>query len=257
MNESRKNFIINFWLKCNEICPKYGLNAIDAIVAQACCESRYGESGLSKYHNYFGMKCGSSYKGKSVNMATKEEYQPGVISNIRDNFRAYDSMEEGIKGYCEFITGFSRYSNLKGVTDSHQYFVNLKNDGWATASSYVATLDSIDPIVKDVMKRFFDWLNTQNVQTTNPTPQNNYVVGKTYTLRTNVNVRTEPSIIASKVGHNGLTADGKKHDRDKNGSLDRGTVITCKEVKKVGNDIWLRCPSGWLCAISGGEVLIN
>ena len=162
MNETRKKFIIEFWAKCNEICPKYNLRAIDAIVAQACNESRYGESSLaSTYHNYWGMKCGSSYNGKSVNLATKEEYQAGVLTDIRANFRAYDSMEDGIKGYCEFITGFSRYSNLLGVADNHQYIVNIKNDGWATDSRYIDTLDSIVPVVRETINEFGVWLASQ------------------------------------------------------------------------------------------------
>ena len=46
-----------------------------AIIAQACLESCYGRSLLSsKYHNYFGMKCGSSWKGSKAVLKTKEEY---------------------------------------------------------------------------------------------------------------------------------------------------------------------------------------
>ena len=37
------------------------------------------------------MKCGTAWTGASVNMATQEEYTPGVMTNIRDNFRAYSS----------------------------------------------------------------------------------------------------------------------------------------------------------------------
>ena len=153
MEQSRIDFIKDFYAKCSAICPEYGLNAITAIVAQACNESRYGESALaSKYHNYWGMKCGSSYKGKSVNMTTQEEYTAGTKTTIKDNFRAYDSMEEGIKGYCEFITGMKRYKNLIGVTDDTEYITNIKNDGWATDSKYITTVCSIVPTVKSIVE---------------------------------------------------------------------------------------------------------
>lgn len=176
LSKKREEFIIGFWLACNEVCPKYGLKAIDAIVAQACSESRYGESGLAQYHNYWGMKCGSSYKGKSVNMATKEEYQVGVMTDIRDNFRAYNSQKEGIEGYCQFITGMKRYSNLVGVTDNQTYIENIKNDGWATDSRYITTVSKIVPTVQDVMKRFFDACGNGNT----PAPQQS---GDTYTVQ--------------------------------------------------------------------------
>lgn len=84
-----------------------------------------------------------------------------------------------------------------------------------------------------------------------------YKVGNVYTLQDNVNVRDTPSIRGKKVGHAGLTADGKKHDPDKNGSLNKGTKVTCKEVKVVDGNIWIKCPSGWLAAIYNGEVLIK
>ena len=114
-----------------------------AIIAQAACESNWGKSQLSaKYHNYFGMKCGSKWKGKSVNMKTKEEYTKGTLSTIRDNFRAYDSLEEGIKGYFDFID-CTRYKNLKVATSCKDYITKLKNDGWATSSTYISTLSKI------------------------------------------------------------------------------------------------------------------
>ena len=85
-----------------------------------------------------------------------------------------------------------------------------------------------------------------------------YRVGNVYTLQANVIVRKSPFKTGAKVGYDGLTADGKKHDPDKNGSLNAGTEVTCKDVSmdKSGN-IWIKCPSGWLAAIYNGEVLIK
>lgn len=118
----------------------YGIKVHSPIIAQAILESGWGQSVLAaKYHNYFGLKCGSAWNGKSVNMATSEEYTPGVHTNIRDNFRVFDSMEDGVKGYFDFIN-YSRYANLKGVTDPQTYVENIKADGYATSSTYVTNL---------------------------------------------------------------------------------------------------------------------
>jgi hypothetical protein len=117
----------------------YGYKVASPIIAQACIESAFGTSSLGyKYHNYFGMKCGSSWKGKSVNLSTKEEYKVGTLTTIKDNFRVYDSMEEGVKGYFNFISS-TRYANLKTATTPKQYLEYIKADGYATSSSYVTT----------------------------------------------------------------------------------------------------------------------
>ncbi|MCR5098748.1 MAG: peptidoglycan-binding protein [Lachnospiraceae bacterium] len=114
-------------------------NIVSTAIAQAGVESAWGLSGLAKYHNYFGMKCGKSWKGKSVNMKTKEEYTPGTLTTINDNFRVYDSMADGVKGYYDFISS-SRYFNLKIASTPRQYAEYLKADGYATSSTYVSTL---------------------------------------------------------------------------------------------------------------------
>ena len=126
--------------KVRKYAPLYGIGVHSPIIAQAIVESGWGESVLaSRYNNYFGLKCGSSWKGSSVNMATREEYKPGVVTNIRDNFRTYEDFDAGIRGYFEFIS-YSRYSNLKGVTNPREYCEKIKSDGYATSSSYVDTL---------------------------------------------------------------------------------------------------------------------
>lgn len=115
----------------------YGIMVHSPIIAQAILESNWGESKLSSaYHNYFGLKCGSKWTGKSVNMKTNEEYTAGTLTQISDNFRVYDSLEEGVKGYFEFIQ-LSRYQNLKGITDHEAYLETIKADGYATSSAYV------------------------------------------------------------------------------------------------------------------------
>lgn len=117
----------------------YGYKVASPIIAQACIESAYGTSSLGyKYHNYFGMKCGSSWTGRSVNLSTKEEYKAGTLTSIKANFRVYDSMDAGVKGYFEFIST-KRYFNLKTATTAQEYLQKIKADGYATSSTYVST----------------------------------------------------------------------------------------------------------------------
>ena len=134
----QKEFINNIGYIIQEEAKKRGYKVCSPIIAQACLESNYGVSQLSsRWHNYFGMKCGSAWKGQSVNLATKEEYNSQLV-NIRDNFRAYPSMEEGVKGYFDFIST-KRYSNLLGANTPKEYLECIKKDGYATSSSYVSS----------------------------------------------------------------------------------------------------------------------
>lgn len=116
-----------------------GYKVVSTTIAQAIIEGAAGTSTLAKaYHNHFGMKCGSSWKGKSVNLRTKEEYNSQLVS-IYDNFRVYDNDEQGVEGYYDFISA-KRYANLKQAVDYRQFAEYLKSDGYATSSSYVNTL---------------------------------------------------------------------------------------------------------------------
>ena len=117
-----------------------GYSIVSTTIAQSIVEGACGTSKLARdYHNHFGMKCGKSWKGKSVNMKTKEEYTPGQLTDIRDNFRAYDSDVEGVEGYYDFIDT-KRYANLRDAKTYRQFAEYLKADGWATSSAYVNTL---------------------------------------------------------------------------------------------------------------------
>lgn len=142
MTDEQKNFISLMYANCVRYADDYGISqsCIPAIVGQAIIESNWGKSLLaSKYFNYFGLKCGSSWTGKSVNLKTKEEYKAGQLTTIKDNFRVYSSVGLGIKGYFEFIKN-KRYSNLKTATNPRQYLEYIKADGYATSSKYVNTV---------------------------------------------------------------------------------------------------------------------
>ena len=84
-----------------------------------------------------------------------------------------------------------------------------------------------------------------------------YTAGHEYTLQVELKVRTGPGTNYSAKKHSQLTADGQKHDRDNDGCLDAGTVVTCQEVRNVGNDIWMKAPSGWMAAYYDGKVYIK
>lgn len=98
---------------------------------------------------------------------------------------------------------------------------------------------------------------TAEVKASSSSQSTSYKVGETYTLQSNMVVRTGAGTSYRAKSHSELTADGQKHDKDKNGCLDKGTKVTCKAVKKSGNQTWIQTPSGWICAVNGNNVYVK
>lgn len=145
LDTDKQKFVDDIAKYVQKYAGSYGISVHSPIIAQAILESGWGKSRLATdYHNYFGMKCGTKWTGPSVNMTTQEEYTAGTLATIKDNFRVYDNMENGVKGYFEFIQ-LSRYENLKGIVNPQKYIETIKNDGYATSSTYV---DSLMQIIK-------------------------------------------------------------------------------------------------------------
>lgn len=143
--------------------PRYGIKIASPIIAQAILESGWGTSDLGQRNNFFGLKCRSNWKGKSYSKLTKEEYTPGQITTITDNFRVYDNPEQGVEGYFEFLfdpIAGGRYDNLKGVTNPDTYIELIKADGYCTTSNYV---DQLKRIVRDYNLTQYDTIAGEDV----------------------------------------------------------------------------------------------
>ena len=135
MTEKQKVFVEMIYNNLKEYAPRYHLKCYPVIIAQAIIESGWGKSYLAQKNNFFGLKCGRYWRGKSVNLSTKEEYIKGELTTIKDDFRVYNTPADGVKGYCEFLMA-RRYSNLKDIADNETYITLLCKDGYATSSSY-------------------------------------------------------------------------------------------------------------------------
>lgn len=84
-----------------------------------------------------------------------------------------------------------------------------------------------------------------------------YTVGKTYTLLSEMKVRTGAGTHYRAKSYKELTSDGKKHDKDKDGALDAGTRVSCLEVIPKGEDIWIRTPSGYIASYYQGKIYVK
>ena len=104
-------------------------------LAHSATESGWGVSDLSKKaNNYFGLKAGKYWTGKTINLKTLEEYTEGNLTTIKDNFRDYDDPLSGVMDYARFIESRPWYADAitnnqtpKGYFDG--LFHEIDNNG--------------------------------------------------------------------------------------------------------------------------------
>ena len=80
-----------------------------------------------------------------------------------------------------------------------------------------------------------------------------FLKGRTYTTIYNMVVREKPSLKGRRLTHEELTENAKLHDEDKNGTLEKGTKVTCKDTATADGITWLKIPSGWIAGYNTDE----
>ena len=85
-----------------------------------------------------------------------------------------------------------------------------------------------------------------------------YEIGKNYTIQVDLNVRTGSSTNYRIKNYNELTLDGKRHAyKQTSAVLKPKTKVTCLDVFIKDDEIWLRIPSGYVCAYYQGKTYIK
>lgn len=96
--------------------------------------------------------------------------------------------------------------------------------------------------------------------TTNNAVQSTYKVGTTYTTQVILKVRAGAGTNYAQKSYNQLTSNAKANAYSTGvnaGCLKAGTRVTCQEIRQVGNDIWIRIPSGWIAGLYQGKVYVK
>lgn len=144
----------------------YGIPAL-ATLAQAALESGWGRSAPGNM--FFGIKTGSSWKGKRQLLSTTEvtsgapprlkagesitkHLPPGSAGNNYTTkhvwktkmwFRAYDSPKGSFDDRGEFFKQNSRYHAAFAHKDPKDFLTAIAKAGYATAPNYAATLHKV------------------------------------------------------------------------------------------------------------------
>jgi flagellar protein FlgJ len=117
------------------------------ILGQAALESGWGKreirypDGRSSF-NLFGIKAGSGWQGKVVNVMTTE-YVDGVPHKMMQPFRAYASYEEAFTDYARLIGDSPRYESVTLARDEIDAAHKIQRAGYATDPRYADKLIGI------------------------------------------------------------------------------------------------------------------
>lgn len=216
--------------------------------AQAFIESNKGNSGLTqKANNLFGIK--GEYEGQYVTMPTTEYYN-GVKTKVNAKFRKYPNWAASIADHSRLFLTNKRYANLRGCTDYKQACINVQKDGYATSPTYAQTLiNTIDKY------KLYEW--DAEVLGGNIPKEDPYKENVTYTTTQDLYVRDNPN--GNKIKFSALTENAKQHaKKDLLGYaiLLKGTRVTCKGISVTGTAMWMKIPSGWICARNSKNIYI-
>ena len=209
----------------------------------AYLKQKYGISTVQKHKDVTSTACpGKNFPfDKIVNGQATAPAQPaapatGVNYRVRVNTPSGVNVRSGAGENFDKITAIPNGTEVTITQESNGWGYAAEKGGW---------------ICLKYTQRF------GSGQAAAPAQTGGYTVGQTYTLQANMNVRTGAGTNYPIKAHSQLTAGGQAADPDKNGSLQKGTRVTCQEIKQVGADIWMRIPSGWIAAVSGGKTYVS
>lgn len=137
--DMKKEFIERVNKIAQEGYKEYGILP-SLTIAQSILESAWGKSHIR--NNIFGIKKGSSWKGKT-RLVTTTEYIGGRKVVIKDEFRVYDSIEDSIRDYLKLIGQLSRYRPVRKAKDYKEACYKVYESGYATDPNYSKKLIKI------------------------------------------------------------------------------------------------------------------
>jgi len=117
------------------------------MIAQAALETGWGKHQIrDRNHapsfNLFGIKAGSSWLGRVVEVMTTE-YIDGRPQKLREKFRAYASYEEAFRDYANLLQNHSRYAPVVKSRSATAFAWGLQQAGYATDPHYARKLINI------------------------------------------------------------------------------------------------------------------
>jgi len=145
--ESPEDFVRHLYPIAEQAAERLGVDP-RMMLAQTALETGWGrhmiprEDGSNSF-NLFGIKADQRWDGEAAEVSTLE-YRNGTPRQERWAFRAYDSFEQSMQDYVDFLTANPRYKQALQKTDDAQAFAKgLQRAGYATDPQYANKIVNI------------------------------------------------------------------------------------------------------------------
>lgn len=146
---------------------------------------------------------------------------------------------ERLDGKDKIYTSESSYS---GTAFYNANRVNT-NGRWGMNSNYKFRGCIVNPVIGDI-----HYVENSKI----------YDIGMTYVTKVDLKVRTGAGTEYRQKKYSELTVDAQKHSyKQTYAVLKAGTKVTCQGVYIRDNQIWLKIPSGFVCAYNNGKEYIK
>ena len=226
-------------------------------IAQAAHESGWGtQPKMVNANALYGVKVGRSaykfgkaWKGAAYKTGTTEYYDGKNPTRIVDFFRAYDNIEDATEDYMDMLCHCQRYKSALNRNTPAQSITAIVAGGYATGPEYATHI--ID-IIRQNNLTIFDGKNPASVAKIYL-----WQVGRTYTTQQDLYIRDNAD--GEKVDWLSITTNAQLNaftDKDGYSVLRRGTRVTVKGIKEIGETIWLQIPSGWICGKNSKSIYV-
>lgn len=152
---SREDFVRQVWPHAVAAGRALGV-APATIVSHAALETGWGRSlpqqadGQTSF-NLFGIKGGGRWEGASASASTLE-FRGGAMVRSREQFRAYDSLGDGVADYARLLGGSPRYAAARNTgADVDAFAGALQRAGYATDPQYADKLRAVAAQVNSML----------------------------------------------------------------------------------------------------------
>lgn len=126
----------------------------EVIIAQAALETGWGQKQIKtetgdQSHNYFGIKAGLLWGGKTTSVMTTEYYNNEPVK-MQDTFRVYETHNEGIEDYIQLLKNDRRYRSVVLASTPEQAALALQQANYATDPNYGHKLIQVIQRIKQI-----------------------------------------------------------------------------------------------------------
>ena len=143
MSNKREEFIKDVYAQTYQLAKDEGISH-DFIMAQIIQETRWGDSVLEGTNNIFNIKADSSWEGEKSTHKVWEIVH-GKKVWVDADFRNYESYEESVTNWLEFLHEHKRYDALfeKKNLSTEEFANRIQDAGYATDPNYAQNIVNI------------------------------------------------------------------------------------------------------------------